>query len=141
MGNNSKEDMKLPLLQQSNDMILDGSRSTSNVDQRVTTTIMFKIGGVECASCSTSIESVLQNLNGVMSITVSPIQGQAVVKYISELVSLLEFNKILSKLLKWSLRFGHFCYFSPKLKPFESGSLGFQFCCHFHPKSKSGQIF
>ncbi|KAJ0714143.1 putative translocase [Helianthus annuus] len=86
MGNNSKEDMKLPLLQQSNDMNLDGSRSTGNVDQRVTT-IIFKIGGVECASCSTSIESVLQNLNGVMSITVSPIQGQAVVKYVSELVS------------------------------------------------------
>ncbi|KAM0045148.1 putative translocase [Helianthus debilis subsp. tardiflorus] len=86
MGNNSKEDMKLPLLQQSNDMNLDGFGSTGNVDQRVTT-IIFKIGGVECASCSTSIESVLQNLNGVMSITVSPIQGQAVVKYVSELVS------------------------------------------------------
>ncbi|MFS8006012.1 hypothetical protein Hanom_Chr13g01244231 [Helianthus anomalus] len=46
-----------------------------------------------------------------------------------------------SKLLKWSLRCCHFCHFSPKLKPFESGSLWFQFCCHFHPKSKSGQIF
>ncbi|MFS7909121.1 hypothetical protein Hanom_Chr01g00091041 [Helianthus anomalus] len=34
-----------------------------------------------------------------------------------------------------------FCHFNPKLKPFKSGSLWFQFYCHFHPKSKSGQIF
>nr|GFA95720.1 copper-transporting ATPase HMA4-like [Tanacetum cinerariifolium] len=65
---------------------LDGSRSVHKVDQAVTT-IMLKIGGVECASCSTSIESVLQKLNGVLSITVSPLQGQAVIKYASELVS------------------------------------------------------
>ncbi|KAJ0879756.1 hypothetical protein HanRHA438_Chr10g0455181 [Helianthus annuus] len=39
------------------------------------------------------------------------------------------------------LRFDHFCHFSPKLKPFDSRSLWFQFCCHFHPKSKSCQIF
>ncbi|MFS7889002.1 hypothetical protein Hanom_Chr00s000003g01601631 [Helianthus anomalus] len=38
------------------------------------------------------------------------------------------------------LRFGYFCDFSPKLKPFESGSLWFQFYCHFHPKAKSDQI-
>ncbi|MFS7999477.1 hypothetical protein Hanom_Chr12g01166631 [Helianthus anomalus] len=47
----------------------------------------------------------------------------------------------MSKLPKWSLRFGHFCHFSSKLKPFESGSLWFQFCCHFHLKSQYGQIF
>ncbi|MFS7939271.1 hypothetical protein Hanom_Chr05g00449741 [Helianthus anomalus] len=40
-----------------------------------------------------------------------------------------------------SLRFSHFYHFSPKLKPFESGSLWFQFCCHFHPKAKLSQIF
>ncbi|XP_076910456.1 copper-transporting ATPase HMA4-like [Bidens hawaiensis] len=86
MGNESREDMKMPLLHQSSDVILDGSRSTGDVDQKVTT-IIFKIGGVECASCSSSIESVLQKLNGVKSIVVSPVQGQAVVKYVSELVS------------------------------------------------------
>ncbi|MFS7974989.1 hypothetical protein Hanom_Chr10g00875241 [Helianthus anomalus] len=47
----------------------------------------------------------------------------------------------MSKLLKWSPRFGHFCHFSLKLKHFESGSLWFQFGCHFHPKSESVQIF
>lgn len=87
MGNNSKEDMKLPLLQQTNAVGLDGSGSIGDVDQKVVTTVVFKIGGVECASCSVSIESVLQKLNGVISIIVSPIQGQAVVKYIPELVS------------------------------------------------------
>ncbi|KAI3688206.1 hypothetical protein L1987_81916 [Smallanthus sonchifolius] len=87
MGNNSEEeDMKLPLLQQSNAVKLDGSTSIGDVDQRVTT-VIFKIGGVECASCSTSIESVLRKLDGVESIIVSPVQGQAVVKYIPELVS------------------------------------------------------
>ncbi|MFS7929825.1 hypothetical protein Hanom_Chr04g00336971 [Helianthus anomalus] len=47
----------------------------------------------------------------------------------------------LSKLPKWSLRFGHFYHFSPKLKPFESRSLWFQFCCDFQPKAKPRQIF
>ncbi|MFS7898954.1 hypothetical protein Hanom_Chr12g01171341 [Helianthus anomalus] len=42
-----------------------------------------------------------------------------------------------SKLPFWSLRFGYFCHFSPKLKPFASGSLWFQFYCHFDPKVKS----
>ncbi|GJR10814.1 copper-transporting ATPase HMA4-like protein [Tanacetum coccineum] len=86
MGTNSMDDMIIPFLQHANTVQLDGSRSVHKVDQAVTT-IMFKIGGVECASCSTSIESVLQKLNGVLSITVSPLQGQAVVKYVSELVS------------------------------------------------------
>ncbi|MFS7921609.1 hypothetical protein Hanom_Chr03g00239001 [Helianthus anomalus] len=39
------------------------------------------------------------------------------------------------------MRFGHFYRFSSKLKPFESGSLWFQFCCHFHSRAKSGQIY
>ncbi|MFS8027272.1 hypothetical protein Hanom_Chr16g01496731 [Helianthus anomalus] len=50
-------------------------------------------------------------------------------------------NIVWSKLSKWFLSFDHFCHFNLKLKPFEAGSLWFQFCCHFHPKSKSGQIF
>ncbi|MFS8010054.1 hypothetical protein Hanom_Chr14g01292461 [Helianthus anomalus] len=40
---------------------------------------------------------------------------------------------IKSKLLFWSLWFGHFCHFSPKLKLFALESLWFQFCCHFGP--------
>ncbi|MFS7955673.1 hypothetical protein Hanom_Chr07g00645401 [Helianthus anomalus] len=40
----------------------------------------------------------------------------------------------MSKLSFCSLRFGHFCHFSPNLKPFASGSLWFHFNCHFGPK-------
>ncbi|MFS8006927.1 hypothetical protein Hanom_Chr14g01254961 [Helianthus anomalus] len=45
-----------------------------------------------------------------------------------------------SKLPFWSLWFGQFCHFSPKLKLFASGSLWFQFYCHFGPKMKSDHI-
>ncbi|MFS8019348.1 hypothetical protein Hanom_Chr15g01402751 [Helianthus anomalus] len=48
---------------------------------------------------------------------------------------------IKSKLPFWSLRFSHFCHFSPKLKLFTSGSLWFQFYCHFGPKVKSDHIY
>ncbi|KAJ9535509.1 hypothetical protein OSB04_un001360 [Centaurea solstitialis] len=77
-----EEDLRMPFFQQSN-----GSRSIHNVDQGVTTTIMFKIGGVESASSLTSIESKIQKVDGVDSITVSPLQGQIVVKYVPEIVS------------------------------------------------------
>ncbi|MFS7970122.1 hypothetical protein Hanom_Chr09g00817291 [Helianthus anomalus] len=45
-----------------------------------------------------------------------------------------------SKLQFWSLWFGQFCHYSPKLKLFVSGSLWFQFYCHFGPKMKSSHI-
>ncbi|MFS7941670.1 hypothetical protein Hanom_Chr06g00478971 [Helianthus anomalus] len=38
------------------------------------------------------------------------------------------------------MRFGHFYYFSSKLKHFASGSLWFQFYYHFCPKLKLGHI-
>ncbi|MFS8024649.1 hypothetical protein Hanom_Chr16g01465871 [Helianthus anomalus] len=47
----------------------------------------------------------------------------------------------LNKLSFWSLRFGHFCHFSPKLKSLKSGSLWFHFYCHFGPKIKSPLIW
>ncbi|KAD4384246.1 hypothetical protein E3N88_24414 [Mikania micrantha] len=78
--------MKLPLLKHSIDVDLNGSTSIGGVDQR-DATIIFKIDRDESASYSASIESVLQKLNGVKSIIMSSIQGQAVVKYIPELVS------------------------------------------------------
>ncbi|XP_024983790.1 copper-transporting ATPase HMA4-like isoform X1 [Cynara cardunculus var. scolymus] len=84
MDVNGKDDLKIPLLQPSDAVVLD-IKSVRSVDQGVRT-IMFKIGGIECASCSTSIESVLQDLRGVESAEVSPLQGQAVVKYVPELV-------------------------------------------------------
>ncbi|MFS7895512.1 hypothetical protein Hanom_Chr16g01500151 [Helianthus anomalus] len=44
----------------------------------------------------------------------------------------------MSKQPFWSLGFGYFYHFSPKLKSFASGSLWFQFYCHFGPKMKAG---
>ncbi|XP_071712123.1 copper-transporting ATPase HMA4-like [Rutidosis leptorrhynchoides] len=75
MGDNSSEELKIPFLQQPNVVELDQGVST----------VTFKIGGFE--SCSISIESILQKLKGVESIIVSPFQGQAVVRYLSNLVS------------------------------------------------------
>ncbi|MFS7950418.1 hypothetical protein Hanom_Chr07g00582961 [Helianthus anomalus] len=46
----------------------------------------------------------------------------------------------MSKLPFWSLRFGHFCHFSTKLKLFTFRSLWFHFYCHFGPKVKSCHI-
>ncbi|MFS7967657.1 hypothetical protein Hanom_Chr09g00788291 [Helianthus anomalus] len=46
----------------------------------------------------------------------------------------------MSKLPFWSLRFGHFFHYNPKLKPFAPGSPWFRFYCHFGPKVKSGHI-
>ncbi|MFS7966037.1 hypothetical protein Hanom_Chr16g01439471 [Helianthus anomalus] len=40
----------------------------------------------------------------------------------------------------WSLKFGHFCHYSPKLKSFVSLFLWFQYYCHFGPKVKSDHI-
>lgn len=84
MDVNGKDYLKLPLLQPPDAVVLD-IKSVPSVDQGVRT-ITFKIGGMECASCSTSIESVLLELNGVKSAVVSALQGQAVVKYVPALV-------------------------------------------------------
>ncbi|MFS7932338.1 hypothetical protein Hanom_Chr04g00366711 [Helianthus anomalus] len=48
-------------------------------------------------------------------------------------------NKQKSKMSFWSMWFGQFCYFSPNLKVFVSGSMWFHFCCHFGPKVKFDQ--
>ncbi|XP_071690331.1 copper-transporting ATPase HMA4-like [Rutidosis leptorrhynchoides] len=86
MDVNGKDDLKIPLLQPSDDVVLD-IKPVRSVNQGVRT-VTFKVGGIECTSCSSSIESVLHKLNGVESAVVSPLQGQAVVKYIPELVGL-----------------------------------------------------
>ena len=84
MGANGKDDLKIPLLQPPDAVVVD-IKPVRSVDQG-TRTITFKIGGIECASCSISIESVLLKLNGVEIVVVSPLQGQAVVKYMPKLV-------------------------------------------------------
>nr|GEV55967.1 putative reverse transcriptase domain-containing protein [Tanacetum cinerariifolium] len=82
MGANGKDDLKISLLQPSDAFVID-IKPVHSVDQG-TRTIIFIIGGIVCASCSISIKSVLQELNGVESAPMSSLQGQAVVNWLLE---------------------------------------------------------
>lgn len=86
MDINGKDDLSSPFLKDSDNSKVKVSKPVHDVGKG-SKTIMFKISGITCASCSTSIESVLGKLNGVQSVVVSPLQGQAVVKYMPELIS------------------------------------------------------
>ncbi|KAK1259575.1 putative copper-transporting ATPase HMA5 [Acorus gramineus] len=52
-----------------------------------TRTVMLKISGIKCATCATSIESMLGKLEGIESVSVSPIEGQAVIIYRPEFIN------------------------------------------------------
>lgn len=81
-----KDDLKVPLLQSSESTAVTLPKS-SQKRVRKSKTVMFKIGGIKCASCSDSIESELGKLKGIESVTVSPLQGQAVVIYQPESIN------------------------------------------------------
>ncbi|RVW21266.1 Copper-transporting ATPase HMA4 [Vitis vinifera] len=83
---NGKDELKLPLLQPLDGVVVTASQPRTIIDKKIKT-VMFKIGNIACASCATSIESVLLELNGVESVMVSVLQGQAAVKYIPELIT------------------------------------------------------
>lgn len=80
------DDLKEPLLQHSNGVTIDMPQQI-NDKGRKSRTVKFKIREIKCASCATSIESVLVNLDGVENAMVSPLEGQAAIKYVPELVS------------------------------------------------------
>lgn len=86
---NGKAELKSPLLQPSNGVAATVAQPVSNAD-KPTKTIMFKVSGNE--SSPTSIESVLGKLNGIESVMVSPLQGQAVVRYMPELITVSQFE-------------------------------------------------
>ncbi|KAF3452556.1 hypothetical protein FNV43_RR02989 [Rhamnella rubrinervis] len=85
MEANGKEDLKSPLLENSDSVAINIPELDHQKNEKIST-VMFRVRGIECASCATSIESALANLSGVRSVTVSPLQGQAVVKYIPDLI-------------------------------------------------------
>lgn len=85
MEANGKEDLNVPLLENSDEVAITVPELDYKKDEKIRT-VMFRVRGIECASCATSIESALGNLSGVQSVTVSPLQGQAVVKYVPELI-------------------------------------------------------
>ncbi|KAF6168313.1 hypothetical protein GIB67_018153 [Kingdonia uniflora] len=80
---NGKDDLKVPLLQLVDSVAVTVSPSSLN-EIKKTRTVMFTIGNIKCASCALSIESTLGKLNGIESVTVSPLQGQTVIRYIPE---------------------------------------------------------
>ncbi|KAJ8770165.1 hypothetical protein K2173_011500 [Erythroxylum novogranatense] len=84
---NESDDLKAPLLQQSSDSaVVVVSEHSDNKDKKVRTA-KLRIGDIKCASCATSIESVLQDLNGVQNIVVSPLDGQAAITYVPDLTT------------------------------------------------------
>ncbi|XP_006354252.1 probable copper-transporting ATPase HMA5 [Solanum tuberosum] len=85
MEANGKDELKKPLLQ--DDAVAVTVVQLSDSRNKKIRTLLFKVNGITCASCSNSIESALGKLKGIESATVSPLQGQAVVKYVPELIS------------------------------------------------------
>ncbi|KAF5735774.1 copper-transporting ATPase HMA5 isoform X2 [Tripterygium wilfordii] len=82
---NEGNDLVVPLLQPPDNVAIDIPELVKNKDKK-TRTVKFKVGNINCAACVTSIESAVRKLTGVESIAVSPLQGQAVIKYITELI-------------------------------------------------------
>lgn len=87
MEANGREDLKAALLQYPNGVAVNGSQPNPIGDDKKISTLVFKVTGITCSSCATSIESALGELNGIVSVMVSPLQGQAVVKYNPELIN------------------------------------------------------
>ncbi|GLT72284.1 hypothetical protein SLA2020_442340 [Shorea laevis] len=83
---NGRDDLKAPLLSPSDSVAITISEP-NNKREKKTRTVRFRIGDIKCASCATSIESVLAKLNGVENAVVSPLQGEGVISYTPELVN------------------------------------------------------
>ncbi|XP_051141657.1 copper-transporting ATPase HMA4-like [Andrographis paniculata] len=83
---NGKDDLNSPLLQHQNDVVITVLPPDQIVNKK-TRTLVFKVLGITCSACVASIEGALGRLDGVQSVAVSVLQGQAVVKYIPEIIS------------------------------------------------------
>ncbi|CAK9188434.1 unnamed protein product [Ilex paraguariensis] len=81
-----KDDLKTPLLLPSDGVAATVSQPSHDGDMKIET-ITFKVSGIKHASCATSIESKIGNLNGAANVMVSPLQGQAIVRYMPELLT------------------------------------------------------
>ncbi|XP_073142059.1 copper-transporting ATPase HMA4-like [Henckelia pumila] len=79
-------DLKSPLLQHHNDLAITIVSPNKNMDKRLRT-VVFRVGGLTCSSCVASIETALEKLDGVENVSVSVLQGQAVVKYLPDAIS------------------------------------------------------
>lgn len=86
MALNGKGSLIEPLLQPSENVTINIPQAPQIDDFKIRK-IMLKIGGMSCASCAASIESVVGAKEGIENITVSPLQGQAVILYKPEIVN------------------------------------------------------
>ncbi|CAH9050685.1 unnamed protein product [Cuscuta europaea] len=84
--------LETPLLQDPNVVTITVDQTNGDSRKKVRT-LTFKIGGITCASCATSIETAVGRLDGVQSIMVSPLQGQATVKFVPEYISAMKIKE------------------------------------------------
>ncbi|KAL0435430.1 UNVERIFIED_CONTAM: Copper-transporting ATPase HMA4 [Sesamum radiatum] len=83
---NGEADLKSPLLPCPNDVVITVSPQNQILNKKIRT-LVFKVLGITCSSCVASIEAALGRLDGVQSVMVSVLQGQAVVKYVPEVIT------------------------------------------------------
>lgn len=95
MDVNGKDELKTALLQYSNGVAVHDSQPDHIEDDKKIRKLVFKVIGMTCSSCATSIESALGELNGILSVMVSPLQGQAVVKYNPEVINVSKKGRFL----------------------------------------------
>ncbi|XP_008798771.2 copper-transporting ATPase HMA4-like isoform X2 [Phoenix dactylifera] len=86
METNGKNNLRAPLLRPSEDVAVNFTQGSPR-NEKNTRKVMFRIRGIKCASCVVSIESAIGNMKGIESISVSPIQGQAVIRYRPEFIN------------------------------------------------------
>ncbi|XP_039141807.1 copper-transporting ATPase HMA4-like [Dioscorea cayenensis subsp. rotundata] len=86
MEQNGEVGLETPLLQDSGSASLNHSQDGWKIKQN-TRKLIFKIQGIECASCAVSIESMVGSMDGIDNIAVSPLQGQAVIIYKPEITN------------------------------------------------------
>ncbi|PKA56546.1 Putative copper-transporting ATPase HMA5 [Apostasia shenzhenica] len=83
---NGEDSLKKPLLRSLEDVAISIYHAPTGNSLK-TQKFEFQIGGISCSSCVTSIESVVAAKEGVESISVSTLQGQAVVIYKPEVIN------------------------------------------------------
>ncbi|XP_072963273.1 copper-transporting ATPase HMA4-like [Typha angustifolia] len=86
METNGRENLRAPLLQPS-EIVSSTTNGSGLKSGKKTSKVVFRIRGIKCASCAVSIESVVGNMRGIESISVSPLQGQGVVRYRPDLTN------------------------------------------------------
>ncbi|KAJ8500222.1 hypothetical protein OPV22_010774 [Ensete ventricosum] len=86
MEQNGEANLTAPLLQPNGSVAVDFPHESSQSDKK-TRKVLLRIREIQCASCAASIESVVGDMKGVESISVSPLHGQAIIRYNPEFIN------------------------------------------------------